>query len=155
MCTCTGTALNHSHIPITGSQGEEPRTSLFTSPPQGLGQFCLSNGHRACCRTAAWLYNSLCKLIQNFLPMESCTLGITLLMALSLLPVSPHARANHWPNVLIPTKEPVGFVLFHLHISATTWLSQKIISCWHFSVSLFSISPPAWWHLRIFVPAPR
>lgn len=93
-----------------------------------------------------WLLDSaiLCvlfKLIQNFLPMESGTLGIMLLVALSLLPVSPHARANHWPNVLIPSKGPVGFViLFHLHISATTWLPPKIISCWHFSVFLCSPS---------------
>lgn len=93
-----------------------------------------------------WLLDSaaLCvlfKLIQNLLPTESGTLGIMLLRALSLLPVSPPARANHWPNVLIPSKEPAGFVmLFHLHISASTWLSQKIISCWLFSVFLFSPS---------------
>lgn len=82
---------------------------------------------------------ALSKLIQNFLPLSG-TLGILLLMALSLLPVSPHARANHWPNVLTASKEPAGFVmLFHLHVSASTWLSQKI-SCWHFSVFLFSPS---------------
>lgn len=95
---------------------------------------------------AGWLLDSavLCvlfKLVWNFLPMETATLGTMLLVALSLLPVAPHTRANHWPNILIPSKEPVGFViLFHLHTSATIWLSQKIISCWHFPVFLCSPS---------------